>query len=67
MMELVEYAGGESVSGASRAVFLSYASEDGMAAARICEALPDHVPNRHAIMLATMCGHSMISQASPRR
>jgi TolB-like protein len=30
---------GESVSGTSRAVFLSYASEDAQAAARICEAL----------------------------
>jgi len=31
------------------------------------EGLPDNVPNRHAVMLATMCGHGMISQAFAKK
>lgn len=31
------------------------------------EGLPDAIPNRHAVMLATMCGHGMISQAFAKR
>jgi hypothetical protein len=31
------------------------------------EGVPDNVPNRHAIMLSTMCGHGMISQALARK
>jgi hypothetical protein len=31
------------------------------------EDMPDNVPNRHALMLATMCGHGMISQAFAKK
>lgn len=31
------------------------------------ESLPDNIPNRHAVMLSTMCGHGMISQAFARK
>jgi hypothetical protein len=31
------------------------------------EGLPDNIPNRHAVMLSTMCGHGMISQAFAKK
>jgi len=31
------------------------------------EGMPDNIPNRHAVMLATMCGHGMISQAFAKK
>jgi hypothetical protein len=31
------------------------------------EGLPDNIPNRHAVMLSTMCGHGMISQALAKK
>lgn len=31
------------------------------------EGIPDHVPNRHVMMLSTMCGHGMISQSLAKK
>jgi hypothetical protein len=31
------------------------------------EGLPDNTPNRYAVMLSTMCGHGMISQALAKK
>lgn len=31
------------------------------------EGMPDNIPNRHVMMLSTMCGHGMISQALAKK
>jgi hypothetical protein len=31
------------------------------------EGMPDNIPNRHVVMLATMCGHGLISQALAKK
>jgi hypothetical protein len=31
------------------------------------EGIPDNIPNRHVVMLATMCGHGMISHALAKK
>jgi hypothetical protein len=31
------------------------------------EGIPDNVPNRHVLMLSTMCGHGMVSQAFAKK
>ena len=31
------------------------------------EGMPDNIPNRHVVMLSTMCGHGMVSQAFAKK
>lgn len=31
------------------------------------EGMPDNIPNRHVVMLSTMCGHGMIAQAFAKK